>query len=183
MWGFRRRSVKGSGVDGVNKNELLGMSAFSSSRLDKTLEKLRNEHTVIQLDSTEKRLVHRDYVELVKKKILDRLEQYHRDNPLKEGISKQELRSMAPGSDRLFKIVLDNFISKGVLVDQGDTIRASTHKIRLKDEEKNLRVKLLAALAKENNSPPVLKELIAQVGADQKQVKGLLAVLEKKRGL
>ncbi len=171
--------VKGSGVDGVNKNELLGMSAFSSSRLDKTLEKLRNEHTVIQLDSTEKRLVHRDYVELVKKKILDRLEQYHRDNPLKEGISKQELRSMAPGSDRLFKIALDNFISNGVLVDQGDTIRASTHKIRLKDEEKNLRVKILAALAKENNSPPVLKELTAQVGADQKQVKGLLAVLEK----
>lgn len=171
--------VKGSGVNGVNKNELLGMSGFSSSRLDKTLDKLRTQRTVIQLDSTERRLVHRDFLELIKKKITDKLEQFHRDNPLKEGASKQELRSMTPGSDRLFKIALDEFITKGILVDQGDTIRAASHRIRLKDEEKNLREKLFTSLSKTENAPPVVKELITQVGADPKQVKNLLSVLEK----
>ncbi len=171
--------VKGSGVNGVNKNELLGMSAFSSTRLDKTLDKLRTARTIIQLDSTERRLVHRDFLDLVEKKITDRLGHFHMDNPLKEGISKQELRSLTPGSDRLFKIALDELISKGSLVDQGDTIRASTHKVRLKDNEKNVREKLFATLHKQENAPPLFKELVVQVGADPKQVKSLLSVLEK----
>lgn len=171
--------VKGSGVNGVNKNELLGMSAFSSTRLDKTLDKLRTARTIIQLDSTERRLVHRDFLDLVEKKITDRLGHFHIDNPLKEGISKQELRSLTPGSDRLFKIALDELISKGSLVDQGDTIRASTHKVRLKDNEKNVREKLFATLHKQENAPPLFKELVVQVGADPKQVKSLLSVLEK----
>jgi selenocysteine-specific elongation factor len=171
--------VKGSGVNGVNKNELLGMSAFSSTRLDKTLDKLRTARTIIQLDSTERRLVHRDFLNLVEKKITDRLGHFHMDNPLKEGISKQELRSLTPGSDRLFKIALDELISKGSLVDQGDTIRASTHKVRLKDNEKNVREKLFAILHKQENAPPLFKELVVQVGADPKQVKSLLSVLEK----
>ncbi|MDR3604472.1 MAG: selenocysteine-specific translation elongation factor [Syntrophaceae bacterium] len=171
--------VKGSGVNGVNKNELLGMSAFSSTRLDKTLDKLRTARTIIQLDSTERRLVHRDFLDLVEKKITDRLGHFHMDNPLKEGISKQELRSLTPGSDRLFKIALDELISKGSLVDQGDTIRASTHKVRLKDNEKNVREKLFATLHQQENAPPLFKELVVQVGADPKQVKSLLSVLEK----
>lgn len=171
--------VKGSGVNGVNKNELLGMSAFSSTRLDKTLDKLRTARTIIQLDSTERRLVHRDFLDLVEKKITDRLGHFHMDNPLKEGISKQELRSLTPGSDRLFKIALDELISKGSLVDQGNTIRASTHKVRLKDNEKNVREKLFATLHQQENAPPLFKELVVQVGADPKQVKSLLSVLEK----
>ncbi len=171
--------VKGSGVNGLNKNELLGMSAFSASRLDKTLDKLRTARMIIQLDSTERRLVHRDFVDLIEKKITDRLAHFHMDNPLKEGISKQELRSLTPGSDRLFKVALDDLISKGFLVDQGDTIRVSTHKVRLKDNEKSVREKLFATLRQQENSPPLFKELAVQVGADLKQVKVLLSVLEK----
>ncbi|MDA8405739.1 MAG: selenocysteine-specific translation elongation factor [Deltaproteobacteria bacterium] len=171
--------VKGSGVNGLNKNELLGMSAFSASHLDKTLDKLRTARMIIQLDSTERRLVHRDFVDLIEKKITDRLAHFHMDNPLKEGISKQELRSLTPGSDRLFKVALDDLISKGFLVDQGDTIRVSTHKVRLKDNEKSVREKLFATLRQQENSPPLFKELAVQVGADLKQVKVLLSVLEK----
>ncbi|MGC8603873.1 MAG: selenocysteine-specific translation elongation factor [Desulfomonilaceae bacterium] len=171
--------IKGSGIGGVNKNELLGMSAFSSSRLDRTLDKLKTHRKVIQIDSTEHRLIHRDFLELALKKITDRIDNFHRENPLREGISKQELRSLTPGNDRLFKIALDELIFKGLLVDQGDTIRASTYKVQLKDDEKNLREELFVTLRKNENSPPLLKELVAKVGADTKQVKGLLTVLEK----
>lgn len=171
--------IRGSGVTGVNRNELLGMSAFSSSRLDKTLDKLRTQRNVIQLDSTERRLVHRDFLELVKKKITDRLDNFHKDNPLREGISKQEIRSLTPGGDRLFRIAVDELTSKGLLVDLGDTVRASNHKVQLKDDEKTLRENLLIILSKNENSPPILKDLVAQVGYDPKHIKNLLLVLEK----
>ena len=171
--------IKGSGVNGVNRNELMGMSSFSSTRLDKTLDKLRTKRTIIQLDSTERRLVHRDFLDLVQRKISDKLGRFHNDNPLKEGISKQELRSMTPGSDRLFKIALDDLISSGTLVDQVNTIRSAKHSIKLKDDERNIKEKLFGAINKDLHAPPVLKELISSVGAELKQVKSLLSVLEK----
>jgi selenocysteine-specific elongation factor len=157
----------------------MGMSSFSSTRLDKTLDKLRTKRTIIQLDSTERRLVHRDFLDLVQRKISDKLGRFHNDNPLKEGISKQELRSMTPGSDRLFKIALDDLISSGTLVDQVNTIRSAKHSIKLKDDERNIKEKLFGAINKDLHAPPVLKELISSVGAELKQVKSLLSVLEK----
>ncbi len=171
--------IKGAGVNGVNRNELMGMSSFSSTRLDKTLDKLRTKKIVIQLDSTERRLVHRGFLELVQRKISDKLVRFHKENPLKEGISKQELRSMTPGSDRLFKIALDDLISSGTLVDQINTIRSAEHFVKLKDDEKNIKEKLFGAITTDKRTPPVLKELIATVGAELKQVKSLLSVLEK----
>jgi selenocysteine-specific elongation factor len=118
-------------------------------------------------------------LELVKKKITDRLDNFHKDNPLREGISKQEIRSLTPGGDRLFRIAVDELTSKGLLVDLGDTVRASNHKVQLKDDEKTLRENLLIILSKNENSPPILKDLVAQVGYDPKHIKNLLLVLEK----
>ncbi len=86
---------------------------------------------------------------------------------------------MTPGSDRLFKIALDDLISSGTLVDQINTIRSAEHSVKLKDDEKNIREKLFGAITKDTRTPPVLKELIATVGAELKQVKSLLSVLEK----
>ncbi|MFH0959940.1 MAG: selenocysteine-specific translation elongation factor [Pseudomonadota bacterium] len=171
--------IKGSGVNGVNRNELMGMSSFSATRLDKTLDKLRTKKIIIQLDSTERRLIHKDFLDLVQRRVLDKLSRFHSENPLKEGISKQELRSMTPGSDRLFKIALDDLISSGALVDQLNTIRSAGHSVKLKDDEKNIKEKLLGAITKDTSAPPVLKELIAMVSVESKQVKSLLSVLEK----
>ena len=99
--------MRSSGLTGVAKNELIGLSGFTAKRLDKALISLLNSHTVIRFDPSENRLIHHDFVELVQKKITNRLNAFHADQPLKQGISKQELRSAVPGGDKLFKIVLD----------------------------------------------------------------------------
>jgi selenocysteine-specific elongation factor len=171
--------VRSGGLPGVTRNALLGLSGLSAKRLDKILDTLRNAKTVIRFDPADNRMVHADFFDLVKKKMLDRLEIFHSEQPLKDGISKQELRSTIPGGDKLFRAVLENSVSKAEIVDQGDTVRLAGHKVRLKDEEKGLQSRLLQLIVDGRNSPPVLKEILAATRADQKHVRTLLSILEK----
>ena len=67
-------------------------------------------------------MIHTDFFDVVKNKILEKLTTFHKDQPLKAGIPRQELRSTVPGGDKLFKTVIENLVAKGEVVDQGDTI-------------------------------------------------------------
>lgn len=171
--------VRTSGVAGVTRNELLGLSGLSAKRLDKVLDTLRNSHTVIRFDPTEHRMIHGDFFSMVKERMLHRLSSFHSEQPLKEGMSKQELRSTVPGGDKLFKAAMEALAAKTELVLQGDTVRLPTHAVRLKDEEKDIKDKILAMIVSGDNQPPMVKEIVAGTQADPKQVRSLLSVLEK----
>ncbi|MBI4963346.1 MAG: selenocysteine-specific translation elongation factor [Desulfomonile tiedjei] len=171
--------VRSAGLPGVARGELLGLSGLSAKRLDKVLETLRNSHTVIRFDAADNRMVHADFFEMVKHKIVERLSSFHQEQPLRDGISKQELRSSVPGGDKLFKAAMESLVGKQNVVDQGDTVRAASHKVRLKDEEKGLKDRILKIIVDGKNQPPVLKEILADTGSDNKQVRSLLNILEK----
>jgi len=94
-------------------------------------------------------------------------------------MSKQELRSTVPGGDKLFKAVLDGLAAQGEVVVDGDLVRSGSHRVTLGNEEKDLRDRLLKLVEDGGNAPPVLKEILAETGADPKRVRSLLALLEK----
>ena len=171
--------VRSGGLAGVTKNELLGLSGLPAKRLDKALDVLRNARTVIRFDRAEDRMVHQEFFEIVKKRLVKRLAAFHADHPLKEGISKQELRSAAPGGDKLFKAVLEFLTAKSEAVDQGNTVRSASHTVKLKEDEQGLSDKLLKLIVDGKNAPPVVKEIVAAVSSDVKRVRNLLGVLEK----
>lgn len=171
--------IRSSGPIGVTRNELLGLSGLSAKRLDKILDSLRNTHTVIRFDPVENRMAHADHGDMMKNRIRERLKTFHAGEPLKAGISKQELRSIVPGGDKLFKKILENLAVEGEVAIESDTVRLSSHQVKLKDEQKDLKDKLLTMILAGGNAPPVLKEIIAASGADQKQVRNLLSLLER----
>jgi selenocysteine-specific elongation factor len=171
--------VRSAGVEGVTRNELLGLSGLSAKRLDKVLDTLRNSHTVVRFDPTDNRMTHGDFFGMVRERMLKRLSSFHAAQPLKEGMSKQELRSTVPGGDKLFKAAMEALMGKGEIVAQGDSVRLPTHTVQLKAEEKDVKDKILHMIVSGGNQPPVLKEIIAATGPDPKQVRSLLGVLEK----
>ncbi|MBM3303204.1 MAG: SelB C-terminal domain-containing protein, partial [Deltaproteobacteria bacterium] len=171
--------VHSGGVAGVAGNELLGLSGLSAKRLDKALENLRNSRKIIRFDPVENRMVHSDYFELVSNKILSRLKGFHNEHPLKQGMSKQELRSTVPGNDKLFRKVLESLATSGQIAVDGDTVRSSSHTVQLKEDERGLTDKLLRLIVNGGNAPPVLKDIVATTGSDVKQIRNLLDILEK----
>jgi selenocysteine-specific elongation factor len=51
--------------------------------------------------------------------------------------------------------------------------------VQLKDEEKGVKDRILRLIVEGGNQPPGVKEMIAAMGADPKQVHNLLSILEK----
>lgn len=173
--------IRSSGLKGVTRNELLGMSGLSASRLDKILDSIRNLRVVTQFDQVDKRLVHKDFFELIKKKIMGKVSSFHQEQPLKDGISKQELRSTTPGGDKLFKAALDQLCVQKELVDQGDTVRLTSHEVKLHDNQEELIEQLYTLINQGGVMPPVIKELLAVTRCDPKQARNLLTILEKNK--
>lgn len=173
--------VRSSGLKGVTRGELLGMSGLSASRLDRILDNVRNLKTLIQFDQADKRLIHQDFFELIKSRITKKVVTFHREQPLKEGVSKQELRSTTPGSDKLFKAALESLCSQKELVDLGDTVRHASHQVKLHDNQEELIDRFYKLISDGGVMPPLVKELLEVTKCDAKQARNLLSILEKNK--
>jgi len=85
-----------------------------------------------------------EYDVQISKTILDRLENYHRENPLQTGLSKEELRSEIGTrvDDRAFRFSLNNLIKKKTIVQEESLIRLASHQVALQADEKQLQTDL-----------------------------------------
>jgi selenocysteine-specific elongation factor len=171
--------IRGGGLAGMKRNELLGLSGMSGKRLDKTLEALKNARSAVQIDPADNRLVHGDFFNMLSERIQERLKAFHSAQPLKEGMPKQELRSSVPGGDKLFRKAMESLVAKGIAVDQGETVRLATHKVRLKKDEEGLKDRILKLILDGKEAPPVFKELMAATNGEAKELRNLLSLLEK----
>ncbi len=59
------------------------------------------------------------------------------------------------------KSVMEFLVSKAEIADQGNEVRLSSHKVRLKEEEKDLKDKISELIVQGRNAPPLFKELVA----------------------
>lgn len=173
--------VRSSGLAGCTRTELLALSALPSKQLDRILESLRNSRTVVRFDPAEDRYIHSDFVNILRRRILARLAAFHAEQPLREGMPKQELRSTIPGGEKLFKKMMELLTGAAEVIDQGDTVRSASHSVQLKEEEKGLQDKILNIIVGGGNAPPLLKEIQAQTEAEPKQIRSLLDILEKEK--
>ncbi len=171
--------VRSGGPDGMTRKQLLGLSGLSTKRLDKVLDTLKTSRAVIRFDPSEDRMVHKDFFQLVGSRIVERLKVFHVQHPLKQGMSKQEIRSTVPGGDKLFKKVLDTLSGSGDIVVEGDLVRSASHQVQLRDDEKGLKDQLLKLIVAGGKAPPVLKELPEKAGGEIKHIRNLLTILER----
>jgi selenocysteine-specific elongation factor len=96
-------------------------------------------------------------------KVLAILELFHRDNPLKAGLSKEELRSkLYRGlSQKFFQSVLANLIKKKEIVQDGAEIRLAGHQVALQADEKEIRRDLEHLFKEAGLKPPTIKQVFA----------------------
>jgi selenocysteine-specific elongation factor len=95
------------------------------------------------------------------------LTRFHEDNPLKDGIGKEELRSrLYNGLDqKLYSLVIHSLTrEKAIVVDQA-SVRLAAHKVSLKEDEQVLRSELEHSFRSAALSPPTQKDLLAAFAA------------------
>lgn len=94
-------------------------------------------------------------------KLRQTLALWHRDNPLREGMPREEMRiGLAPSlSSKGFAALLEKVLPGSGIEIRGQELALAEHKVELSENQDRLRTALMAALTQHLYSPPEREEL------------------------
>lgn len=166
---------------GVSFADLRVMTNIPDKKLDVSLQKMLAARKIIQTDKEKRLYVHSSLFESLTKDILLRLKEYHGANPLKEGMSRQELKSkfraLRENDSKLFSIVLTKIARDKKIVQEQNIVRLSTHEIALQVDQQNLKEKISTIYKKSGLTPPFFRVICTDLNVDQKNAMEVLHML------
>ncbi len=118
-------------------------------------------------------LLHADAYEAFKKAIVQRLREFHEKNPLKHGMSKEEMRAGLRMESRVFSALVE---SLGEVSVEKDLLRLKAFRASVSDADKQ---KILGLLEERGFQPPTKAELASELGTDERKVSDILNLLGK----
>ncbi len=168
--------ISGKGLAGMEEAEAIGAVAADKQEITAALASLPQKKTVLRVDSV---YVHTTHLAILEKKVLDLIGQYHRENPLKPGMDKEELKGMLRMrlSARVLNMTVDGLVKKKQIEAEGSKLKVPGFKAaggKIQDEVKN---KIVEAIKRGGTQPPVREELPALFGISEKDAKDLMKLL------
>jgi selenocysteine-specific elongation factor len=155
--------LRQSGPLGLRTGDLRARTPFGPEKLKALLEALKAAGKIVAVDRDW--FVHGDARERLREQVVRVLEAFHRQNPLRSGISREELRTRAGGAEeRLFAHMLGALESEGLVKAEKDKVRLATHEIRLSPAQKVAVDKVEALYRSAGAAPPSPEEALAQAG-------------------
>jgi selenocysteine-specific elongation factor len=174
--------VYNSGFKGLSVRDLQMRIDISPSMLSTLLEGLMTNRELIQFDKDTVKVVHQGVYDNLKEMMIEQIKEYHIAYPMKEGISKEELKTKLPKNvnAKLFNKAIVELTKNDKITGVKDKFRLSDYSISLKGSQKEIQEKIVDIYAKEKLSPPTYKELVDRLAANASEVKAVLDMLVEK---
>jgi selenocysteine-specific elongation factor len=172
-----------SGLQGITAEQLSTRLGLFGKKLKKQLQQPISTGKILVVESDSQRLVAAPIVDKLGTSILTLLEQYHKDNPLKSGLAREELRSqLKPRVDhKLFLYTLNNLTKRNLLVQEGADVRLAGHEVTLQMDEQEMQEKIGTLYKKAALRPPNLKDVLATFDEfSEKQIRQIIDLLLQK---
>ncbi len=173
------RHIAQAGFAGISFAELRLVSALTDKTLESHLQGLLSRRAIILVDREQRTFVHEERFRELVGIVTGALTRYHRENPLKSGMPKEELKSRFPRSadPRLFPLVLQQMVREGALLQEEKTVRLKTHEIALASDQESLRGEILRLYRESGLQPPFFRDIVQSLKADPRQAKDVLNLL------
>lgn len=171
--------INESGYEGISNSDLKIMTNIHEKKLQNTIQTLLSKKEAILSDRENQIYIHNNSVEKLKKDASFYLDNYHSTNPLKAGMSKEELKSKFPPSlnSKLFNLIMNEMIKDNKITQEEDTVRLSSHTVSLGIDQKHIREKILKTYKKSGLTPPYFKELSKILDINPAAAKDVLMLL------
>lgn len=171
--------AKTADYEEVSYSDLAVMTNLYGKQLDNALQSLMSRHIVIQTDKDAKRYIHQGTYEKFKSVVIDKLNEYHALNPLKNGMSKGEIPSKFPPSlsNKLFNLLLNIMAKANDISVAENIISLPGHEVTLQADQSDLKGKILSAYIAGGLQPPYFKDLVTVLSVDGKTSKNVLMLL------
>ncbi|HEX2767741.1 MAG TPA: SelB C-terminal domain-containing protein, partial [Geobacteraceae bacterium] len=160
-------------LSGVTLEELITRSGLSAKRTEAALTGLLSEGLLVQMVREPRIFLAKEQFAGLKSQLLAGLEGYLRENSLKEGIGKEELKSHIPkrSDNRFFGPLLAALEKEGKALVDRDLVRKPGREAGDDDAAgSDLLAALETAIREGGMEPPTLKELAERLGRSEKEL-------------
>ena len=168
--------------------------------IKKYIHVLKNNHKVEVINSIKNNIVLDDildnsiiisnkFFEGINKYIVDILNKYHKENPLMEGLKKEELKNIlfkryTKVGDTVFENLLNYFVSKNILKQTNDLIANVDFKVVIDDKNAKLIVDIENKYQNAGFEPPNTNDVVAEFSinlpkSEKLQVRQIIVDLAK----
>ncbi|MBC7357690.1 MAG: selenocysteine-specific translation elongation factor [Desulfacinum sp.] len=168
--------VLDAGWNGVSEAELKIRSNVMGKAFGETLAKLVSRKAVLLYDKESRRYIHPEVLQAVEKNLLEVLGAYHRKNPLKAGMPKEEVAAQMerPIDAKLLAYAVRQLSEREEVVQEKEILRLASHKVDLTDEEKKIRDLIEEIYRKAWLQPPFFKDVVGRLPGNSRQHKDVL---------
>ncbi|MBU4317745.1 MAG: selenocysteine-specific translation elongation factor [Proteobacteria bacterium] len=168
--------VKTSGVSGLSFSDLILMTNLPEKALSQAVQSLLSDKTLILTDKENQVYIHRDTSLAIQEQVRRYLTDFHEIQPLKPGMSKEELKSKFPliPNAKLFNQTLDRMVKDNHIVIAEDVVRLANHKISLGVDQTKVRDTILKTYRDSGLAPPYFRDVAKEMDMDPQSVKDVL---------
>ena len=147
--------------NGKDLKEIQFLANSARKKVEEALKVLSAKKKITQYSKESGLYIHEEFLEKATQEIMITLSEYHKNNPLKAGILKEELRSKTTGAtnQRLFNYIITQQIRQEVIVQDNENLHLKDHRVTLASDQKEIRERIEQIYLKGKLQPPSFKEV------------------------
>jgi selenocysteine-specific elongation factor len=171
-----------AGIGGITENLLILRTGIRGRELQKRLEGMFSARKAVLVDREEMRVLSPSVYDAFRLEILEELKGYHERNPLREGLSREELRTTLERSgsgQKIFTMALRDLEKRGEIVAEKEIIRLTGHRVQLQGDMEDLRGELTCVFRDGGLAPPTVREILEKFPDRKKEVASLIQVMTR----
>jgi selenocysteine-specific elongation factor len=170
---------------GLGHEEIVARTGWTEREIQEAVEKIHGPGRIRIVSMEPLVLVSGKLFEEVRKRILEKVERFQKENPLLPGIARENLRASLGKrvGTETFRIALEELVAQKKLDAPGDLVKKAGSEIALLPEEAKARDQIEAAFASAGLAVPSVKEVLAKLTVESKRAEKLLQILLREKNL
>ncbi|HAK89191.1 MAG TPA: selenocysteine-specific translation elongation factor [Nitrospiraceae bacterium] len=165
--------VKNAKFNGCAVPEIEGWIQGEIPEIKSAVEQLVKEGKLIRAQDM---LLHGDSFNAFKEAVKSILTRFHKDNPLRPGMPKEELKAKMPLPASRFS---DLISLVGDIATEKDVLRLKDFKVTLSRIDEGMKGRIIDVLNKDGFQPPLKPEIAQKLSVNEKEINDLLKLLAK----
>jgi selenocysteine-specific elongation factor len=170
-----------AGYEGIRIRDLAFRLGVHAKKIREALDKMFSSREAILLSGDDAAVISPRLHAGLEDALLKSLASYHTNNPLKEGISKEELKSALPPtvSTRLFNMVIASLVKKEAIAGDKESVRLASHRVQLAGDEDNLRRSIASVYTNAGLTPPSLNDVYEKFSHNKTMAQNIVQLMIK----
>jgi len=172
-------------VIGLQLDEIALRTGWTEQEIRDAAKKLAQSRRLRVVAEEPLVLVSSSVYEDTLKKILERVERFQKENPLRPGMAREDLRTALGRRVRpeTFRAAMDELLASRKLEVQGDIVKKAGTGIELLPEEATAKEQIEAAFASAGLAVPAVTEVLRALPVEAKRAEKLLFILLREKSL